>query len=282
MPVKLIADSCCDVTRELLEQLDMDIVPDIINVPGHEPIIDSLDLDREAFLELVCSCKEPPHTSCPTVSDFFNRMILYDESVTITVSSKLSATYNSAAVARDLVLEQYPDKKILVVDSEALGAGETVIALYVDSLRRQGEDFETIAEKTRRFVQGLRTIGIVEDIRALYKSGRISNIKRVVATALSFYPVLQDSGRGEIVLRHVVRGFENALNSMVDSIAEMTADRGEGSSRLVLAHCHCPDRALSVRDRILKKCPAISDVIIAHVCAIETVMGSKGMIIIGF
>jgi len=282
MGIKIIADSSCDTTEDLRNRLDIDLVPLFLTVPGHEPITDEIGIDTDSLLHKIESQKEPARTACPPIQAFVDRMTLYEEMVVITLSRNLSGTYAAACAARDMVLEKFPSKKILVLDSESASAGETLTALYVDSLRKVGELFDSIAEKAAKFVSRFRTLFVLEDLRTLVKNGRMSKVKGIVASVLSIHPILGDNGHGEIALVHTVRGLGNALSRLVDTIRDMTSSLPGRSTPLVLSHCQCPDRARDIRDKILSTCPAISEVTVVPTSGLSSLYASRGGLVLAF
>ena len=282
MSIQIIADSCCDTSPELQKQLGIDLVPLTIHVPESDPIVDIMGVNTDNLLQKIEASREPTHSSCPSPIDFMKRMEKYEESIVITLSKFLSGTYNIACVARDLVLENFPNKKITIVDSGTATAGETLIALYVDRLRRIGESFESISRKAQEYVQRSRTLLVLEDLRTIIKNGRMSKVKGIVASVLSLYPILGDDGQGEIMLVKTVRGFNNALNRMVDTVKELTDSNKKKSLPLVLSHCQCPERAQNLKKDLLERCPALSEVIIVPTSGLSSMYASRGGVVIAF
>lgn len=282
MNLKIIADSCCDTTEDLRKELDIELVPLTILPPGGGEIIDDLALDTERLISIMAASAEPVRTACPSVGDYAKRMEKYEECVVITLSAKLSGSYNSARIARELVLEKHPHKKIAVFNSKTAAAGELSIALFVDTLKHCDASFEEIVEKTNNFISRMKTLFVLENVSNLVKNGRMSKVKGVIASVMSIHPVLSDDGNGDIKSLHIVRGLKNALNKMVDSIKELTENRAEKSAVLTLSYCNCHERALQLKEDILEKCKAIKTVVITPTAGISTVYANDGGIVVAF
>ncbi len=282
MSIKILADSCLDTTPQLREQLDVELVPLTIYLREDVEFIDDLSLDTGKLLKEMAASKNSPKTACPSVEEYAKRMKAYDECIVITLSSKLSGSYNAARLACEMVCEEYPNKKIHVVDSESAAAGQLRIALLIDELRAAGADFDTIVEKAEALKRAMHTLFVLEDLSNLVKNGRMSKVKGLAASVLSLHPVLSDDGAGEIKQLSVVRGMKNALSRLVDTVAEITVGEPDRSRLVTLTQCNCPKRAEDIKYDILVRCHAIRDVIIAPAAGISTVYANNGGVVLAF
>lgn len=282
MAIKIIADSCCDTTPEIREKYDISLVPLILKIPGYGEIRDTLDVDTQQVVDLMAASSEPVRSACPSVEDYAQVMRQYDECVVVTLSQKLSGSYNSARVAGELVCKEHPEKKVHVFDSQSAASGELLIVMHIDSLRAQGLPFEQVVQQTEDYIRTMRTFFVLEDLMNLVKNGRMSKVKGIVASVLSIHPVLADNGDGEIVSLHTVRGLANSLTSLVNSVKEQLLSKLPKSIPLVMTQCLCPDRALSIRESLLRECPALSDVTIVPASGLSTIYANKGGIILAF
>ena len=280
MAIKLLADSCLDTTPQLREQLDIDLVPLFIYPREGVEFIDDLNLDVKALLSEMSASREATRTACPSVEEYARRMAQYDECIVITLSSKLSGSYNAARLARDMVVAEHPEKKVYVVDSESAASGELRIALFIDELRGVGADFDTVVTKVSGFVRSMRTLFVLEDLSNLVKNGRMSKVKGLAASVLSLHPVLSDDGAGEIKQLSVVRGIKNALSRLVDIIAELTVGESNKSRLVTVSYCNCPQRAEDLKYDILTRCHAIREVILAPTAGISTVYANNGGVVV--
>ena len=281
MNIGIIVDSCCDLSYEMVTKLQAVITPLKIDV-GDTQFIDDNLIDLELLRNRIKSSKKAPSTACPSTADFADAMRLYDQCFVITLSSSLSGTYNAAVVAKDMMLEESPEKKIHVIDSLGASSTEVQLALYVHELAESGHTFEEIVVLSEARKKTCRTIFILEDLSTLMKNGRLSKVAGTVATFLSIRPIMQDNGNGEIVLLEKVRGSQKALIRLTDIIKENTVDQQKHTLRLVLAHCNCEERANSLKADILKKCPAIKEVLIVPTRGLSTVYTNDGGVIISY
>ena len=158
MTYKIIGDSCLDLTEELKRDPRFQMVPLTLQV-GAAQVVDDETFDQKAFIRMVKECPECPKTACPSPEIFKEAYEAADAEAVfvITLSSHLSGSYNSAALAKQLYEEEMKEKgitsskKIEVLDSESASAGQLEQALYIRDLCEQGLNFEEVVEKLRKF-----------------------------------------------------------------------------------------------------------------------------------
>ena len=143
MTYKIIGDSCLDLTEELKRDPRFQMVPLTLQV-GAAQVVDDETFDQKAFIRMVKECPECPKTACPSPEIFKEAYEAADAEAVfvITLSSHLSGSYNSAALAKQLYEEEMKEKgitsskKIEVLDSESASAGQLEQALYIRDLCR--------------------------------------------------------------------------------------------------------------------------------------------------
>ena len=178
MPIRILADSCCDLTPTLKNLLGVTLIPLELR-PGSACLTDDETLDPFELLKLMKATKEATKTACPAPETYAAAMRAGDECIVITLSSKLSGSYNAACIGRDMVLEEEPEKKIFVLDSESASAGETRLALQLFDLIRAGLPFEEVVAQICPFRDRMHTLFVLEDLSNLIKNGRIGNCRQI-------------------------------------------------------------------------------------------------------
>ena len=282
MSIQLIADSCCDTTPELQQKLGLVKAPLKINIAGGRTYIDDGSVDIPSLIADMKASKAATSSACPSPEEFAEWMRPCDECFVITLSSKLSGSYNAARVAMDMVLETNPEKKIHVFDSKSAAAGELQIALFLRERIDAGDSFEEIIPQAEAYIAGMRTLFVLEDLGNFVKNGRLNKVTGIVASILSLCPIMSDDGRGEVKMAAKARGVRNALARLVDLVAEQTADRAKKSLTLVLAYCNCPERAAELKKSFLNKCAALREVLLVPTGALSTVYANDGGVIVAF
>ena len=196
MEIQIIADSCCDLTPTLRRVLRVRTASLTIRVDDGE-FIDDENLDIPALMAAMKQSANAPTTACPAPEAYAAMMAQAPMTFVVTLSSRLSGSYNAACVGRDMALEANPSLKICVLDSESASAGETRIVMLLRDLIDAGLAFEEIEQRARAFIAPMRTRFVLEDLSHLVKNGRISKMAGFVGTVLNLRPLMADNGHGE-------------------------------------------------------------------------------------
>lgn len=278
MKVKIVADSCCDLSDELKKEMNVELVPLTLRLEDKE-FVDDESLDVKEYVEEMNQCKTPPKTSCPTPLDFIRAYKGQESVFVVTLSSKLSGTYNSAVLAKDMFLKEINKKFIHVFDSMSASIGETLVALKINELANKDFKEEEIVENVNDYIGEMKTFFLLESLDHLAKAGRLNPIIARIASVLSIKPIMGDNGQGSIRLVQKVRGYKNAFKRLVDIIGE------EGSKIeekvLGIAHCNCINRALKLKEEIMKRYN-FKDIIIVETAGLSSTYADDQGLIIAF
>lgn len=215
MAVKFIIDSASDILPQ--EALDMGITRISMKVSfGTEEYADGIDLNHTQFYEKLAQVEELPRTSQITPMEFLNTYdsVLEDgdQLVVITMSGKLSGTYQSAMLAA----QEYKDR-VFVVDSENATLGERIIVERGLQLAKQGMSAKTIADTLDEEKKKVRLIALLDTLEYLKKGGRISSTVAFVGSMLSIKPVVAVED-GEVKQVGKARGSKQGNNLLRELI----------------------------------------------------------------
>jgi len=246
--INIIADSALDLNESLKRRLDIDIIPFKLLLDGVE-YVDDPKLDLAKFRKNM-TASQKAGSACPSPNDFLSRFRELGDVFAITISAKLSGTYNSAILAKSMVLEEHPNSKIHIFDSKTAGGGEALIAMKIKELLDKEYGFEEIVEKVEAYISGMKTYFISESLDNLIKNGRIPRLKGSIASFMNIKPIM-GAIDGEILLFEKARGSNKAFARMV----EMVLEKGEDFSEKVLSisHANNPERAESLKDIFHKR-----------------------------
>ena len=208
MDIQIIVDSCCDLTPALRNLLRVSVASLKIDV-GSIHYVDDERIDTKKLIADMKAYKNAPSTACPSPDEYAALMEKSEESFVVTLSGKLSGSYNAACVGREMVLERSPEKKIHIFDSESASAGETLIALMLRDRIDGGHSFEDIVAEMTAFIARMKTRFVLEDLSNLVKNGRISKVAGLLGGMLSLRPIMGDDGHGSIAAIEKVRGTQN-------------------------------------------------------------------------
>ncbi len=169
----------------------------------------------------------------------------------IMFSSALSGTYNSARVASEELMEEFPDRQIIVIDSLCASAGEGMLVGMAVEYREKGLSLEENAQRIREDLPKIAHMFTVDDLNHLRKGGRISATTALVGSMLSIKPVLHVDDAGRLIPIGKVRGRRASLLALVDYM-EKQIDRSR-CDRFAISHGDCLEDAQFVADEVRRR-----------------------------
>ena len=278
MSYKIVVDSCCELPEEYRNDPRFQTIPLGLQVDDWH-IMDDENFNQAEFLKRVASAKDCPKSSCPSPEKFMESYNVDAERVYgVTLTAKLSGSYNSAVLGKNLYEETYGEKKIHVFDSKSASCAESLIALKVMDLEESVKyTFEEIVEKMEEFRDKMQTYFVLDNLDFLKKNGRLTGLKALAATTLNIKPVLKAID-GEIAQAGQAVGVKKALAKLADMIVEKMEKTGH--DMMVITHCNNYQRAEIVRDMILKKTDLIKKVIIMDTAGVASVYAADGGVIV--
>ena len=278
--MNIVADSCCDIAPEL-RRSQVAVAPLTITIDGRD-YVDDGTVDIPSYLAAMKASKSPARSACPSPQRYAELLGGGEDSFVVTLSSKLSGSFNAALLGAQLASEHDPQQRIHVFDSESACAGETYLALMLQDLIEAGHTFEEIVRAVEEKIRSLHTLFVLDSLENLVKNGRVSRAIGLIAGVLSIRLVMSDDGEGGIKQLAKARGIKGALSQMVDVCRKHTEHLAEGSQRLVLSYCNCLERAKEVQQMIRERCPAIGEIVLAPTSALSSMYAYDGGIVIAY
>ncbi len=275
MSYKIIGDSCTDLPLELKSNENIRLVPLTIQIED-ETIVDDQTFNQIEFLRKMAESKNCPKSSCPSPERYMQEFDGADDIYVITLSSKLSGSYNSAELAKKLYLEEHPNKNIVILDSLSASVGQTLIAMKIIQAIEEGKNFDEVVRIVTEFRDGMNTKFVLESLDTLRKNGRLTNLTAVICSALNIKPIM-GADEGTIIKLDQARGVERALQRMIKFIEEDV--KGAKDRILGIAHCNNFERAIYVKEEILKRIP-FAKCFIANTGGIASLYANEGGIIV--
>lgn len=278
MGIKIIADSSCDLTQEMKESLNIEIAPLTLQL-GDRIYIDDENLDVKEYVRDMNNCPTPPKTSCPSPEEFIKRYKGDDSVFVVTLSSKLSGTYNSAVSAKDLFLEEVGHKFIHVFDSLSASVGETLVSLKISEFGKLNIGNMEIVDRVSQYISDMKTYFLLESLDHLAKAGRLNPIIAKLASILDIKPIMGATPEGTIKLVEKVRGYKRAFARFIEVIGEEGTDFK--NKILGIAHCNCLERAIEFKNEVLKRYN-FKDIIIVEMAGLSSTYADDGGLVIAF
>ena len=280
MSFKVVIDSCGELTKEMKASGCFETASLTIQVDEYS-IVDDETFDQADFLKKVAASPNCPKSSCPSPEAYRNAFDCDAEHIyAVTLSAKLSGSYNSAVLGMNLLKEEKPDAKVYVFNSRSASVGETLIGLKIQELENQGLPFEQVVEQVEEYIDSQNTWFVLENLETLRKNGRLSRVKAFVATALKIKPVMGSTQEGEIVQLDQTRGINRAVVKMADLVVEKIESQGNQENLTVaISHCNCPERAKMVKENLENRLK-VKDILVLDTAGISSMYANDGGIII--
>ncbi len=276
MGYKIIIDSCGELPENLQADGHYESVALELEIDGYH-ITDDKTFNQLEFLRKVKESRNCPKSSCPSPERYMEAFEGEAENIyVVTLSSKLSGSYNSALLAKQLYEEEHTDKNIYVFDSRSASIGETLIGMKAQECEEAGMSFQETIDTVERYISGQRTFFVLETLDTLRKNGRLSNLKAFVAGALNIKPVMGSTPEGSICQLGQARGMNKALERMVRDVVEKTKDCEQ--KVLAISHCNCPERAKAIKEKI-EKIVKFKDIIIVNTAGVSSMYANDGGVI---
>lgn len=219
MSVKIILDSTADITDQIKSRCT--VVPLTVRF-GEEEYLDGVTITHKEFYEKLAQCTDLPTTSQPTPDSFarvFQQVIdAGDQAVVLTISSKLSGTYQSACIAA----MDFPNG-IFVVDTKTATIGAGVMAELALSLADSGMEAEQIAERLTALSDKVRLVAMLDTLEYLKRGGRISKAAAFAGELLSIKPLISILD-GQIQVTGKARGARQANTMLLTQIEKADVD----------------------------------------------------------
>jgi len=254
--IAIITDSTAYIPKDLVEEYPIWVAP-LMVIFGDKTFEDGVDIQPEEFYNRLKTEKVNPTTSQVTPASFnklFSELVPQEyEILCVLVSDKLSATIDSAVIAR----EDFPDAKIEIVNSNSIAMALGFQALATARAAKEGADLaecKAIAEQARDHTG---VVFAVETLEFLHRGGRIGGGARFLGTALNLKPILEiRDGRVEALER--VRTRSKSLTRLIELVEERT--EGQSPIRLASLHANAPEEAKAVLEEASKRVDAVEEV----------------------
>lgn len=246
----IIADSSCDTPLENVKHqgIEFSIAPLKIIVDQTEYVDDS-SLDVAKMLDHLKHFKGSSSSACPSIEDFAEQMRKTDYSIVISITSGLSGTYSCACAAKKLVMSEYPEKRIHIVDSKATSSLCMLDILKLQEIISSGKDFDEVVKEIDEYNARLKLLFMLHSYDTLVKNGRMSPVAGLFAKALNIKAIATNSKTGTIEVIDKPRGETNAIKRLVEIIADKKDINGKP---VIISHCFNPQTAQNLKQQILK------------------------------
>lgn len=225
MSYEIVTDSCSDLTLEQVKEMNVDVIPLSVEIEEkvykHYP--DERQLKVNDFYDMLRD-KKVAKTSLINVGEFleFFEQKLKDgqDILYIAFSSALSGSYQSSVIAREELIEKYPERKIVIVDSRCASMGQGLLIWYAYQKAQEGKSIEEVGKWLEDHKLSIVHLFTVDDLGTLKRGGRLSGTAALLGSLLKVKPVLHVTDEGKLVPIKKARGRKTSLQTIVDIMKE--------------------------------------------------------------
>ncbi|SHJ31806.1 EDD domain protein, DegV family [Clostridium cavendishii DSM 21758] len=280
---EIFTDSCCDLPIEYIKEKNIKFARLTCSFSGTTYNDDLGEgLKYKDFFNAIRK-GETPITSQPSVNEFYEKFkeiiekdldILY-----ICVSTGMSGTENSANIAKEMILDEFKNAKITIVNALTASLGQGLLVMKAVQLKEEGKSIEEIEKYIIENRDNLNTYMTVDDLHHLKRGGRLSTAAAFLGIMLHIKPILTINSEGRVIAIKKAKGRKGSISQLAQIVLEKIENPEE--QILAISHGDCEEEALKLRDAILKE-KKVKDVIMNYTGPAVGTHGGPGNIAVFF
>ena len=251
----ITTESNCDLPKSYVEEHQIGVIPHYYTV-DEEMYGEDKELTNKEFYDAM-RAKKKAATMASNPAVILDRFTEYAKEgkdiLHISFSSALSCGYNNIVNGANEVLEEYPDRKIIVIDTLSASMCEGMMIMKAVEMRAEGKSIEETAEWIREHVASLCAVFTVDDLDYLYRGGRLSKSSAVLGSMINIKPILHINEEGKLVPISKVRGRKKSLTTLVDLMESKVGSYRDHQIMVTVVHGDCEDEANVLADMIKER-----------------------------
>jgi len=258
---EIYTDSCCDLPKEIVEKRNIKVMQLEVTVDNNAPVLNR-DIESKAFYDqLRAGANAKTNAVTPGFFEEHMRKSLEEEKdiLYLGFSSGLSVTYNNGVMVMSELQDEFPERKLMHVDTLCASVGQGLLVYYAAELRDAGAAIEEVFKKVMEAKDYIHHLVTVDDLFFLKRGGRLSAVSAIAGSMLKVKPIILIDDEGHLNNVATVRGRKNALKDLYE--------RMKGSEKFAelpyvfISHADCMDDAKYIERMINEDYPAVKVVI---------------------
>lgn len=248
MKMRIVADS----SASLITTPDHSFVsvPLTLRTADRE-FVDTADLDVKEMTEYLASYKGKSGSACPSSQDWFDAFGDAEEVYAVAITSNLSGSFNALRIAKEQYEEEYPGRKVCIIDSLSAGSELKLIIEKIQELKAEGKTFEEVSDAIVEYQKHTHMIFCLKSLTNLANNGRVNPAVAAIAGALNIHVVGVASEVGTLEQKVKARGMKKAL-AAIDALMK---ERNYNGGKVIIDHCFNETDANALRNQILASYP---------------------------
>ncbi|MDD6320867.1 MAG: DegV family protein [Oscillospiraceae bacterium] len=231
----IVSDTSCEIRElsPLSPGVQFALVPFKIRV-GEREYVDLPTLNTQQMIQAMTDYNGGSSTACPSPEEWAAYFLQADDSIALTISHNLSGSYNAAMAARQMVLEEHPEKRIFVLDTLSCSGALAGAARLANKLIGEGKDFDTICAELTQWSESSHILFALASFENLAKAGRVNRVVGFIAGRLNMRVLGCRTVDGKIDFFFKTRGENRVLAKILE---QMDEDGYNGSREVLISQC---------------------------------------------
>lgn len=270
MDFEIVTDSCCNLLEDMIDDFGIHVLPLTFMVDGEDEVYQSyLKGERTDLKQFYTMMREGKvfKTSLPNLAEseaLFRELLGSGKDVIyLAFSSGLSGTYQALSLMASQLREEFPERKLYVVDTLAASGGQGLLVWYAVQHARAGETIDQVRDWVEENKLHLAHWFTVDDLMFLFRGGRVSKTAAWAGTLLNIKPVLHVDDEGHLIPMEKVRGRKKSLNAVIDHM-EKSAITPIDEQMVFITHGDCIEDAEYVAAQVKERF-GVKEVVINYV-----------------
>lgn len=269
---RIVTDTSSNLPTTYLQAENITVIPFTFHTEsGEQSCMDTASFDAKAFYtamrngEKVTTSQIPPQRFVDNIRPMLENG---EDVLFVSMSSGISGSYASSKIAANQLAEEFPERKMLTVDTYSASLAEGIVVMRAVECRKEGLSIDKTYQILRALRHRIAQIFTVGDLRYLKRTGRLSNLEAAVGTVLQIKPLLKGDPQGKIVCFAKVRGRQRAIEEMAKRYEELVVS--PETQTVCISHADCEADA-QILASMLRRSKAPKDILIVDY---EPVTGS--------
>lgn len=271
--------SCCstaDLSKEHFEKIDVHYCCFHYEMDGVQYLDDlGQSMDFDVFYQRMTdgAMTKTSQINADEYEEYFTQFLSQGKDIIhLTLSSGISGTFNSANLAKALLEDKYPDRKIYVIDSLAASSGYGLLVDHLAGMRDSGATIDELAAWVEEHKLNLNHWFFSSDLTFFIRGGRISKAAGAVGTVLNICPLMNVDFEGRLIPRYKIRTKKKVIQAIVDKMAEQAEGGTDYSGKCFISHSACEEDAKAVAALVEERFPNLNGHVLIN--SIGTTIGS--------
>lgn len=271
--------SCCstaDLSKEHFEKIDVHYCCFHYEMDGVQYSDDlGQSMDFDVFYQRMTdgAMTKTSQINADEYEEYFAQFLSQGKDILhLTLSSGISGTFNSANLAKALLEDKYPDRKIYVIDSLAASSGYGLLVDHLAAMRDTGATIDELAAWVEEHKLNLNHWFFSSDLTFFIRGGRISKAAGAVGTVLNICPLMNVDFEGRLIPRYKIRTKKKVIQAIVDKMAEQAEGGTDYSGKCFISHSACEEDAKAVAALVEERFPNLNGRVLIN--SIGTTIGS--------